>query len=112
MYTSHGHQISGTSVEEPRPPIARCGGPRICKNCATEAVLYGPEKVTDFIDIGPQCFANAELTIISYKGMNFYRACDTLVAKLVSGGQSFCVKRVDHPGVIHEDFDGRTRDEG
>jgi len=39
-YTSHGHQIQGTPVEEPKPTeVARCGGPRMCQKCSMEANL-------------------------------------------------------------------------
>lgn len=65
----------------------------------------------DFIDIGAQCFTDTDEKIISYKGENYYKSCPELVADLPDGGQSFCVKRVGHPGYIHEDFDGRTRTE-
>ena len=38
-WTSHGHPIPGVSrSEDMRPPIARCGGPRLCVQCAREAV--------------------------------------------------------------------------
>lgn len=37
MYTTHGHQIMGTPVEGDRPPVARCGGPSLCQDCAREA---------------------------------------------------------------------------
>lgn len=38
MYTSHGHQIPGTMVDEERPKsVARCGGPRLCSICSREA---------------------------------------------------------------------------
>lgn len=38
MYTRHGHQIKGTTAGEGiRPPIARCGGPGLCSECAIDA---------------------------------------------------------------------------
>ena len=37
MYTSHGHYISGTSVEGPPVQVARCGGPNLCQRCREEA---------------------------------------------------------------------------
>lgn len=64
----------------------------------------------DFISIGPEAFANKELTVIAYKGENFYRACGVIV-KVTRYSTSHCVKRVDHPGEIHEDWDGNTKDE-
>jgi hypothetical protein len=66
----------------------------------------------DFIDIGPECFATADATVISYKGDNYYRACDVVVGDNEEGGQKFCVKRVGHPGKTHEAYDGATREEG
>lgn len=59
------------------------------------------------IDIGPEAFTNGE--VINYKGANFYRACDAWVSNLENGGKSFCVKRVDHPGDFHEDYNGLIR---
>lgn len=39
MYTTHGHQIVGTTAEKSRPSrVARCGGPRLCKQCALEVI--------------------------------------------------------------------------
>lgn len=37
MYTRHGHQINGTTIEGDRPPVARCGGPGMCGDCAIDA---------------------------------------------------------------------------
>lgn len=37
MYTTHGHHISGTSMDEPPKAVARCGGPLLCQTCAFEA---------------------------------------------------------------------------
>lgn len=65
--------------------------------------------MTDIIDIGPECFANGEATIISYKGENYYKTCDALVIEGL-GSRSYCVKRCGHGGDIHEDFDGMTRE--
>lgn len=64
------------------------------------------------IDIGPSCFASDDEKVINYLGNNYYRACDQVVANNAEGGVSFCVKREDHPGDIHEDYDGRTRQDG
>lgn len=58
------------------------------------------------IDIGPGCFSDEEKTVISFEGNNFYRACDEFVAGHADGSMSYCVKRVGHPGDVHEDFDG------
>lgn len=57
--------------------------------------------------LGPECFTNG--LVISYQGENYFKACEEFVFDLPDGGQSFCVKRVNHPGDIHEDYDGRTR---
>lgn len=38
MYTTHGHQIMGTTATYPKPSeIARCGGPGLCDQCSREA---------------------------------------------------------------------------
>lgn len=65
----------------------------------------------DSIDIGPLCFTNGD--VISYKGQNFYRACGEHVSYIEGEGQgeTTCVKRVGHPGAIHEDYDGFTRED-
>lgn len=55
----------------------------------------------DFPYIGPECFSDKEETVIALRGENFYRACGAPVTKL-----STCVKRVEHPGIEHEDFEG------
>lgn len=59
------------------------------------------------IRIACWCFISGN--IISYKGQYYYRACDAFVADNPEGGQAYCVKRVDHPGTIHEAYDGRTK---
>lgn len=44
-WTSHGHAIPGVTVvgDRPgRPPVARCGGPRLCAQCALEAGAFLP----------------------------------------------------------------------
>jgi len=65
--------------------------------------------IRDLVDIGPECFTDG--FIISYKGENYYRACDEWVADTSDGGEEFCVKRVDHPGNVHEAYSGNTREE-
>lgn len=63
-----------------------------------------------FIDIGPECFADPDATVISYKGSNYYRACGARVVDILpGGGTSTCVKRTGHPGNEHEDFGGNLR---
>lgn len=63
----------------------------------------------DLVDIGPECFTNGE--VISYKGQNYFLSCAEYVSDLDDGGQSFCVKRINHPGHIHEDYAGTTRED-
>lgn len=41
MYTSHGHHIPGTVLDDNPPPIARCGGPGLCDACSKEAAAQG-----------------------------------------------------------------------
>lgn len=65
----------------------------------------------DITVIGPECFASVDDKVISWKGANFYKACDELVMENPLGGATHCVKRVDHPGDIHEDYDGNRRGE-
>lgn len=57
--------------------------------------------------LGPEWFIAGD--VISYKGENFYRACDKVVRELPDGGQSHCVKRAGHPSVMCEDFCGEMR---
>ena len=65
----------------------------------------------EFIDIAPECFADKDLTVISYKGENFYRACNALVKRHADGSSLHCVKRVGHPSVTHESYDGHVTSE-
>ena len=60
------------------------------------------------ISIGPECFVNEQLTVISFKGENFYKACGETVLRYPDGSESACVKRVNHPSLEHEDFMGTT----
>lgn len=49
-WTSHGHPIPGVTVAGGRPGrVARCGGPKICTQCAKEAAQS--EKPSDVIKI-------------------------------------------------------------
>lgn len=63
--------------------------------------------ISKYTNIGPECFAIGN--VISYKGANYYKACDKFVTDRQEGEPSFCVKRVGHPGDIHEAYDGKTR---
>lgn len=125
-FTSHGHHISGTILIDADKPerVARCGGPGLCSECSKEAhrfrflanednvskpssIPIPPLHERTFTDIGPECFTDDY--VISYKGENYYKACDEFVYDRDDGGQSFCVKRVDHPGMYHEAYDGRQK---
>ena len=45
-WTRHGHTIPGITIEGPdRPPIARCGGTRLCPECAYDAGKAEAQKV-------------------------------------------------------------------
>lgn len=68
------------------------------------------EVQVEFVNIGPECFSDTDEKVISWKGQNYYRACDEIVCDLPEGGQAFCVKRVGHPGTIHEAYHGEIRD--
>lgn len=47
-YTSHGHPYGNTSPDEPRPDhVARCGGPAMCRQCATEANRATADQTTN-----------------------------------------------------------------
>jgi hypothetical protein len=63
----------------------------------------------NFIDIGPECFADPQQNIICYQGENYYRACGEAVHQFGGGGLSTCVRRFGHAGDLHEDYDGRIR---
>lgn len=54
-----------------------------------------------FIDIGPECFADGEGNVISWKGQDFVKTCGEFVKDLPDGGQAFCTLNYDHPGTEH-----------
>lgn len=54
----------------------------------------------------PEMFTSEDLSVICWKGENYYRACNEFVSMLDDGGKSHCVKREHHAGV-HEDYEGR-----
>lgn len=60
---------------------------------------------TETIDV-TGAFAAEDKTVIGWEGTNYYQACDEPVITQPDGSGSHCVKRKDHPGDIHEDFDG------
>lgn len=65
----------------------------------------------NFVDLGPECFADVDAHVISWKGENYYKSCDEPVVTQPDGSGSHCVKRIDHPGDIHEDYDGNRKSE-
>lgn len=62
----------------------------------------------DILDVS-DAFANADKSVVNWEGRNYYQACDVLVTGSPEEGGTFCVKRVDHPGDIHEDIDGNRK---
>lgn len=60
---------------------------------------------------GAKLFADPDLLVINFEGENFYRACGEKVRHLEEGAMTTCVKRLGHVGDIHEDYDGRTRND-
>lgn len=64
----------------------------------------------DLIDLGPGLFTDGK--VINYNGDNYYKACDAEVSDFEGGGKSYCVKRVDHHGHIHENYDGKISSDG
>lgn len=64
---------------------------------------------TRLVDIGPEAFTDGDEEVISYKGENYYKSCPERVTGEDDGAGSFCVKRVNHPGDVHEDFHGRIK---
>lgn len=59
-----------------------------------------------------QIFTNEAQTIMNWAGENFYKACGFPVVENEDGSGSSCVKRIDHPGIVHEDFEGKKRVDG
>lgn len=57
-------------------------------------------------DLDAPAFTNRAETVISYKGDNYYKACGVIVGHY-EGGLTSCVKRLNHPGNVHEDWAGR-----
>lgn len=56
-------------------------------------------------------FADTEKTFIGWEGDWYYRGCGEPVVTNEDGSGSHCVKRVDHPGDIHEDYNGIRKSE-
>jgi len=63
-------------------------------------------KFTDKSFVEVHAFANADETVINWQGANYYQACGITVTGDPDSETTSCVKRVDHPGDIHEDYDG------
>lgn len=38
-YTTHGHHIAGTMTDDIQRPVARCGGPALCRTCSAQAAV-------------------------------------------------------------------------
>lgn len=55
----------------------------------------------EIVPIGPECFANGEQTVISWKGQEYVKTCGSFVADLPDGGKAFCTLTFDHPGFEH-----------
>ena len=66
MYTRHGHQIPTTPVEGEYPlAVARCGGPKLCRQCYSDVVRYKTQaEPSDFVvELGPQTMRAFERAI-------------------------------------------------
>lgn len=61
-------------------------------------------------ELDTPAFTNISETVINYKGDNFYKACGVIVNADVITGSTSCVKRINHPGTAHEDWDGNMRE--
>lgn len=60
--------------------------------------------------LGPELFLSEDEKVMSYKGQEYYKPCGEFVKDLPDGGQSFCVKIVDHfRSMEHEDIHGNIR---
>lgn len=71
---------------------------------ARDAVLKGAvDELSDYISIGPGAFAIQDLSVISYRGENYYKACGEKVKDIVSGGTSTCVFPARFPHETHID---------
>jgi hypothetical protein len=54
-YTTHGHHIPFTFLDDDRPKfVARCGGVRLCQTCTIEAMPYVPA----FAEVGKAILPN------------------------------------------------------
>lgn len=64
--------------------------------------------MSDYITIGPECFADKDAKVICWKGDNYYKACDTPVTRSLDG-ITHCVKPSGHPSLAHEDYLGQVK---
>lgn len=60
-------------------------------------------------DLGPSTFANSSFTVINHKGENFYKSCGQFVKEQSDNSVTSCIKRINHPGITHEDYYGNVR---
>lgn len=52
-WTRHGHDIDGVTVAGPgRPPVARCGGPGLCRECSRDVVRLQAESARWVVPVG------------------------------------------------------------
>lgn len=61
--------------------------------------------------VGPEAFTDPEGAVISWRGENFYRACGKYVTGGNDQGGTTCVKHVNHPPPLCENYHGRVRDQ-
>ncbi len=64
-WTRHGHAVEGFTVDGPgRPPVARCGGPALCRKCWQDA-----ERIRGAAEpiITPQAITEKKETIMNRK---------------------------------------------
>lgn len=121
-FTAHGHHIMGTTLDGAyKGSRARCGGPGLCADCTAEASAAVDaeqewpieDPSSGIVNLGSEMFANGDLSVISYKGENYYQSCGEVVTGSGHPDEesTTCVRRVRHPGRIHEDWDDNTRED-
>jgi hypothetical protein len=94
-YTRHGHQIKGTPVDPDTPKrVYRCGGPRLCDQCAKDAQNTTPDMSKLVVDEQV-----VEKPATAYEQMN-YCPIDGKQLTTVNG-----IKQcVDHPLVLFPSY--------
>ncbi len=65
----------------------------------------------DEMAIAPRVTFSEDTTVLTWDEIVYHQECGHPVSHLPDGSLSVCAKRKNHPGDIHEDFDGRTHDE-